>query len=540
MRSLLPLQWKDNEIAHHLRPLFTPFVFLFFLPKLLFFSLFLMLLSFLSSYLLPSHPHDPTQLNMTRTHALDMPEIREAIIQFLIPSRNDLLSCLLLSQPWNASIQPWLWRHLYLYSELQPTRIPRTKAPFPQANLQNPPVSLLQQNAVFIRHLHIKAPIDSRILGVLNQNYLSNNNGNESSTGDVVPFFPALETLHVHGYCCDETVIDLEILFAARLIRHALGQTTTLKELHLSSLPPSSVTILLHALDEHPSSSVTPPTTTSIPKHPLNRLRLTDLTLPYNLADRTQFWQHCTSIRRLEFEGVNCLSYPCPPDFTFPRLEHLQLTNMSLLPPYEQLQLMSQCPNLISLDWGPSSTTYVNHISAAPLTLSPAELSHRITTLSLSPISKVHTLSLRGSRINDASIAKVLSGCEPLQKLNVHGSGFSHESMDILAERHFASLQEIDMGECPFVTSPMVQLIVEQCPLLEVLVAPTLKVGDVMASSSLVGEGKTEWVCKNLRVLEVQIEIETARLDLERPFINARLASLKKLTSIGLFPRPYS
>ena len=156
------------------------------------------------------------------------------------------------------------------------------------------------------------------------------------------------------------------------------------------------------------------------------------------------------------------------------------------------------------------------------------------------PISKIHTLSLRGSRINDASIAKVLSGCEPLQKLNVHGSGFSHEAMDILAERHFASLQEIDMGECPFVTSPMVQLIVEQCPLLEVLVAPTLKDGDVMASSSLVGEGKAEWVCKNLRVLEVQIEIETTRLDLERPFINARLASLKKLTSIGLFPRPYS
>ncbi|KAF9135847.1 hypothetical protein BGX30_011408 [Mortierella sp. GBA39] len=195
---------------------------------------------------------------MTKTHALDMPEIREAIIQFLIPSRNDLLTCLLLSHPWNASVQPWLWKHLYLYSELQPTRIPRNKAPFPQANLQNPPVSLLQQNAVFIRHLHVKAPIDSRILAVLNQNYLSNNNiinnGNESSTGDVAPFFSALKTLHVHGYCCDETVIDLEIQFAARLIRHTLHQTTTLKELHLTSLPPSSVTTLLHALDEHPSS----------------------------------------------------------------------------------------------------------------------------------------------------------------------------------------------------------------------------------------------------------------------------------------------
>ncbi|KAG9066840.1 hypothetical protein KI688_012752 [Linnemannia hyalina] len=479
---------------------------------------------------------------MTRTHALDMPEIREAIIQFLIPSRNDLLSCLLLSHPWNASVQPWLWKHLYLYSELQPTRIPRTKAPFPQANLQNPPVSLLQQNTVFIRHLHVKTPIDSRILAVLNQNYLSSNS-NESSTGDVVPLFSALETLHVHGYCCDETMIDLEIRFAARLIRHTLHQTTTLKELHITSLPPSSVTTLLHALDEHPCSSLTPPpTTTSIPKRPLDRLRLTDLTLPYNLVDRTQFWQRCTTIRRLEFDSVNCLGYPCPPDLTFPRLEHLQLTNMSLLPPYEQLQLMSQCPNLISLDWGPSSsaTTTVNHISTTPPILSPSELSHRIAAITLSPISNVHTLYLRGSQINDASIAKVLSGCEPLKKLNVHGSGFSLESIDILAARHFASLQEIDMGECPFVTSPMVELIVEQCPLLEVLVAPTLKVGDIMASNTLVGEGETGWVCKNLRVLEVQIEIETTRLDLERPFINARLASMKKLTSIGLFPRPYS
>ncbi|KAF9339767.1 hypothetical protein BGZ91_004764 [Linnemannia elongata] len=480
---------------------------------------------------------------MTRTLALDMPEIREAIIQFLISSRNDLLTCLFLSHSWNASVQPWLWRHLYIYSELQPPRIPRTKAPFPQANLQNPPVSLLQQNAVFIRHLHVKAPIDYRILAVLNYNYVSNNisnNGNECSTGDMASFFPALKTLHVHGYCCDETVVDLEIRFAARLIRHTLGQTTTLKELHLSSLPPSCVIALLHALDENASSSLTPPTTASIPKHPLDRLRLTDLTLPYNLADRTQFWQYCTSIRRLEFDSVNCLSYPCPPDFTFPRLEHLQLTNMSLLPAYEQIQLMSQCPNLISLDWGPSSTTTVNHISNALPNISSSELSQRIAALSLSPISNVHTLSLRGSRITDASIAKVLSGCEPLQKLNVHGSGFSNESIDVLAAKHFASLREIDMGECPFVTSLMVELIVEQCPLLEVLVAPILKVGDIMASNTLLGEGKAGWVCKNLRVLEVQIEIETTKFDLERPFINARLASMKKLTSIGPFPRPYS
>ncbi|KAF9154760.1 hypothetical protein BG015_012085 [Linnemannia schmuckeri] len=488
---------------------------------------------------------------MTMTHALDMPEIRESIIQFLLSSRNDLLACLLLSHSWYSSIQPWLWRHLYLYSELQPTRLPRTKAPFPQANLQNPPVLLLGQNAVFIRHLHVKAPIDSRLLATLNHSCLSdsiNNNdeGGSNSGRDLASSlsFPVLETLHIHGYCCDETVIDLEIRFAARLIRHTLGQTATLKELHLSSLPSSSVTALLHALDDNPSPSGTSSTSTStstpLPKHPLDRLRLTDLTLPYNLAGRTQFWQHCTSIRRFEFDNVNCLSYPCPSNLIFPRLEHLQLTNMSLLTSYEQLQLMSQCPNLTSLEWGPPSSTTVNHISTTPSVISPAELSNRIAQISLSPISKVHTLTLRGSRTNDASIAKILSGCEPLRKLNVHGSGFAQESIDMLAARHFASLRVIDMGDCQFVTSPMVALILDQCPLLEVLVAPTLKVGDIMTNNSGAGlaeikgcAGQKEWVCKDLRVLEVQIEIETTRIDLERPFINARLEAMKKLTTAG-------
>lgn len=485
---------------------------------------------------------------MTLTHALDMPEIRDTIIQFL-NSRNDLLACTLLSRPWHSSVQPWLWRQLHLYSELQPTRLPRTKAPFPDANLQNPPCALLQQNAVFIRHLHIKAPVDSRLLATFN----NNSNGNNIGV-DLASFFPALETLHVHGYSCDETLIDLEIHFAARLIRHTLGEAATLKELHLTSLPSSSVTALLHALDEHPplpSSPSSTPTISSLTKHPLDRLRLTDLTLPYNIENRTHFWHHCTSIRRLEFDTVNFLGYTCPAEFIFSRLEHLQLTNMFLLEAYDQLQLMSQCPNLTSLDWGPSSTI-IHHISTIPPAISPAELSNRIIApIDLSPISKVHTLALRGSRINDPSIAKVLSECGPIRKLNVHGSEFSQESMDVLATSHFPTLREIDLGGCSFVTSPMVEMILRQCPLLEVLVAPTLKVRDIMANNiTLIEEEKggggscddngrqnKGWVCSNLRVLEVQIVIDTTRVDLERPFINARLAVMKKLTVIGL-PRP--
>ncbi|KAG0381075.1 hypothetical protein BGX24_012209 [Mortierella sp. AD032] len=114
----------------------------------------------------------------------------------------------------------------------------------------------------------------------------------------------------------------------------------------------------------------------------------------------------------------------------------------------------------------------------------------------------------------------------------------------LVAGRHFQSLQEIDMSDCANVTSPMVEMILEQCPLLEVLVAPILKVCDIMTnssscSSSIKGvetEGgceQKEWACKNLRRLEVQIEIETSRVDLERPFILARLASMKNLTKIG-------
>jgi hypothetical protein len=484
-------------------------------------------------------------------HALDIPEIRDTIIQFLILSRNDLLACTLLSHPWHSSVQPWLWRHLYLYSALQPTRLPQKKAPFPAANLQNPPCALFQQNAVFIRHLHIKAPIDSLLLATLNSDCNASSNG-----GDMASLFPALETLHIHGYCCDVAVIDPEIHFATRLIRHALGQTTTLKELHLTSLPPSSVVSLLHALDEHPFASSSSPSTatrSSLTKHPLDRLCLTDLTLPYNLVDRTQFWQHCTSIRRLEFDTVNFLGYTCPAEFTFSRLEHLKLTNMFLLAAYEQLQLMSHCPNLTSLDWSPSSITTVHHILTTPPIISPAESSnHIIAPIDLSPLSKVHTLVLCGSRINDLSIANVLSKCGPLRKLNVHKSGFSHESIVVLATRHFPNLREIDLGECSFVTSPMVEMLLRQCPLLEVLVAPTLKVSDIMANNITlveeageetgchdIGGHKKEWVCSNLRVLEVQIEIDATRIDLERPFINARLATMQKLISIGI-PRPHS
>ncbi|KAK3832340.1 MAG: hypothetical protein J3R72DRAFT_515395 [Linnemannia gamsii] len=439
-----------------------------------------------------------------------MPEIRDAIIHHL-PARNDLLACLLISHSWMASVQPWLWRHLYLYSALQPLRQPRTKPPFPNANLQNPPAALLHKNMRFVRQLYVKAPIDSRLLTVL------------SEEGDLASFFPALEALYVHGYCCDEAVIDLEIRFATRLIRRALGHTATLKELHLSSLPPSFLSTLLQALDDDPfpspppspssTSTTTTPTaistTTRRPKNALDRLRLTDLTLPYNSTERTLFWHRCTTIRRrLEFDNVNCLNYACPSDMTFSHIEHLQLTNMSLISPYEQLQLMSQCPRLTSLDWGPSSSTMSSsssfHINASSIaspqqlqqTNSPTDLSNRIAALTtLSPIPNVHTLALRGPRIADSSLAKVLSACGPLRKLNIHGSGFAQESIDMLvAGRHFQSLQEIDMSDCANVTSPMVEMILEQCPLLEVLVAPILKVCDIMTNSKGVGVQEPEAV----------------------------------------------
>ncbi|KAF9919888.1 hypothetical protein FBU30_010411, partial [Linnemannia zychae] len=215
-----------------------------------------------------------------------------------------------------------------------------------------------------------------------------------------------------------------------------------------------------------------------------------------------------------------------------------------------------------------------------------------------SPISKVHTLFLRGTRITDTSTAEVLSACEqPLQRLIVHRSGFAHESIQMLllgkvlndhypmtqeigaaavstestsaftvpstlapllktttkGIQHSETLRELDLGGCHYVKSQMVQQILESCPQLEILVAPTLKVRDIMIGSQghhdqdddieekiqtlsiqkIDNRQKNEWVCKNLKQLEVQIEIESSRADLERPFILAWLASMKKLTKIG-------
>jgi len=97
--------------------------------------------------------------------------------------------------------------------------------------------------------------------------------------------------------------------------------------------------------------------------------------------------------------------------------------------------------------------------------------------------SHIQSLTLTGSnpdyKLRDHQLSQILEACAPLNKLRIPQSGFSMRSFFSL-ERHFATLDYLDIAYCGDVPSWMSQSILSSCPRLVYFHAPILLACDLV------------------------------------------------------------
>ncbi|KAF9952899.1 hypothetical protein BGZ70_000440 [Mortierella alpina] len=221
---------------------------------------------------------------------------------------------------------------------------------------------------------------------------------------------------------------------------------------------------------------------------------------------------------------------PPPPPKRFPNLRELTVKELPCGGPERFLKLIiADCPRLESLDWNTHmySPVHVEHI-----------ISHIVD--GTWPFLDRIRLDLCFFHFSQDQFVSILQHTrKPLKVLSFnHGSlpFLTERNFSIMKERHFPTLQEIDLsyikGEC------WVQDVLASCPSLEII-------SGIRLSAVTVMEDKRPWACLGLKRLHMSLEISKGlpedapeaireKRQQEGRALCAQLATLRTLRSISL------
>lgn len=201
------------------------------------------------------------------------------------------------------------------------------------------------------------------------------------------------------------------------------------------------------------------------------------------------FLQMCTRLESLDLEGctIRQLDDEYYKGLQFPRLKHIKFGRIKEWGLWSQLLFIRQCHELQTLNWRvPRLGFPVQGFCDALETNWPNFVS----------------LTLPESRLSDGDLAKILTATAPLTTLSIRRSEFGEYSFRAL-RRHFRTLRQLDLFQCPGLGSNMTQHILESCPLLESFEGNTLLLSDV--AQGLGGGRRRGWACHGLQMLDVHL-----------------------------------
>ncbi|GJJ70580.1 hypothetical protein EMPS_02929 [Entomortierella parvispora] len=168
---------------------------------------------------------------------------------------------------------------------------------------------------------------------------------------------------------------------------------------------------------------------------------------------------------------------------SFPHLKHLVLSvTGSELNLANQLMWIQRCPNLEALRWNIGSTVMGSRSSVSSAKERRLPTKAICDVFKQKKLPKLHSLDLQIMNIShtDADVEAILNACPPLKKFraatcSIHYSGFR------ALERHFGTLEDLDVAGCDEFSSPMVQKVLSSCPRLKRLRANVLAACDVVS-----------------------------------------------------------
>ncbi|KAF9929125.1 hypothetical protein FBU30_001854 [Linnemannia zychae] len=201
------------------------------------------------------------------------------------------------------------------------------------------------------------------------------------------------------------------------------------------------------------------------------------------------FLQMCTRLESLHLEGCTLrqLNDEYYKSLQFPRLKHIKFSRVKDWSLDSQLLFMSQCHELRTLSWHVPRLGFPVQEFCGALQINWPNLV---------------SLTLPESRLNDSDLAKIIQATTSLSTLSIRRSDFGEHCFRAL-KRHFRTLHQLDLFQCPNLNSRMTQQILENCHCLESFEGNKLLIQDV--AEGMWGSSQKGWVCHNLRVLDVHL-----------------------------------
>ncbi|KAG0220459.1 hypothetical protein BGX31_011008 [Mortierella sp. GBA43] len=228
----------------------------------------------------------------------------------------------------------------------------------------------------------------------------------------------------------------------------------------------------------------------------------TSMELVFDIAVRLE---HLTIIGNCKGFPTSLSKWPC-----FPNLKELELKVGRNVHLTDQLEIIRRCPALVGLTWRlPDRVNY-------PIS--------DICDLFRTHCRFIERLGLPFGSMSDQDLFRIVqSGCRftRFQFPRTRVGQWAFQSM----AGHFASLQELDLGDCGLLTSQMAQRIMTGCPNLISFWGVSLNARDILGISrgdgEATGQGGSEstteeqqqqqqqqapkWVCTQLRILSIFI-----------------------------------
>ncbi|KAK3823262.1 MAG: hypothetical protein J3Q66DRAFT_437653 [Benniella sp.] len=225
-----------------------------------------------------------------------------------------------------------------------------------------------------------------------------------------------------------------------------------------------------------------------------------------------KFWQLCTRLERLDIYVRHYSNLR----FTMPPGELTSIRDLGVYGCYSNnvpvfTEFIRRCPRLTSIHWhtsGPYEKTFISGL---------------VALLEAKTLPDLEYLEARTRKITNHLFTRLIKSMSRITGLLVD---FSKDSMRMdfaaLIEPHFSNLRVLEMNVHGYTTSPVAQIVMSSCPLLERLVAPCV-------DALVVAEGKP-WVCLRLMFLDLAFSFgPPSTLNHLQPLVFDQLSKLTRL-----------
>ncbi|KAG0278681.1 hypothetical protein BGZ95_003409 [Linnemannia exigua] len=181
------------------------------------------------------------------------------------------------------------------------------------------------------------------------------------------------------------------------------------------------------------------------------------------------FWKACSGLERLTLQ--RCRIWDSNREFThyqpvmFRRLQELSIENLFQPLPHVQIELLRLAPQLCSFYWrggrihGLARDTLLNILGSGRLP-------------------NLDSIDIMGMNIVDLDTEHIVQCMSRVRKLALYQTNVGPSGLRAL-QPHFKTVEELNLMQCPLVTSSDVALILRSCPVLHIFKAETIVSDDI-------------------------------------------------------------